>query len=212
MRREIYPDNLFLLVQFFQFWPLYTGRRCRFYQFKATRFAEQGIGTRLYYLPGVVAVTTKVFYKAHPFVVGREILFPGNLRKAVQSSGHRHRLNVFPVQGVEVDPLHKVVYILEKPVCATIINKLQHGRFAHPLYGAQTEPYISILVYGKLDMALVDIGSQHLYPHPAGLLHEHSYLLDIADVSRQYRRHVFGGVVGLEITGLISDVGVTGGV
>ena len=67
---------------------------------------------------------------------------------------------------------------------------------------------LSMLFYGEIGLATVDVRRQHLYTQAAALSHGAGYLLCLVCVSNEESRHVFNRVVCFEIGSLVGNKGV----
>ncbi len=91
-------------------------------------------------------------------------------------------------------------------------NDLLGGAAAQTLDRDQAEEN-AILLHGEIGLAFVDVGRPHRAAEPLGVVDvlDHDVaLVAVLDLAGQQRGHELGGVVGLQVGGLIADLGVGG--
>ena len=101
---------------------------------------------------------------------------------------------------------------LNGPPCVAGADDLLGGPAAEPLDGGQAEDDLAVL-HGEVRLARVDVRRQHVDAELAGVgdVIDHDVaLVAVVDLAGQQRGHELGGVVGLQVRGLVADLGVGG--
>ena len=68
------------------------------------------------------------------------------------------------------------------------------------------------MVDAELQVTFVDVGTQRVDAHRLAFVHEFRYRRDVGQASAHHARHVLRGVIGFEVSRLVSNPGVAGSV
>ena len=134
--------------------------------------------------------------------IGGEILFTGNAHTVEPSTEHQV-FNAFLVARRQADTLHEIEHRSIRPVLLPLVDNVFSSGRAHALDSGKTETDGSSLVHAELLSTLVDIGSQRGNAHHLALVHEFGDFHNVRKVSAHIGRHVFGGIMCLEISRLV---------
>ena len=141
---------------------------------------------------------------------GIQELAPGDPPETIQGTRNGQPLQVLSVELVKIIPFNEVIYIRKGSPSLPFHDDAPDRILTHPFDGSEPEADITVIVGGETDVAFIHVGPQYPDPHPSAFVHEHPDLFNIGNVPAQDRRHEFGRVIGLQISCLVRDIGITG--
>ena len=134
-----------------------------------------------------------------------------DIPQAVERPRLGQRLHASPVHSFQVRTTHKIHDILVFTVLLPFLHhQVHHGR-PYILDAAQAETNRPLLVHRERRHTLVHIRPQQTDLHPFALIHIERNLADVVQVVGQNRSHELRRVMRLEVSRLVSDPSIAGG-
>ncbi len=115
--------------------------------------------------------------------------------QTVESSGQGHDFDVFAGTGIQVYPFNQI----EDGIVGLVSAFFDYGfncALSHAFDGPETKTDVALLIYRKLIIGLVDVGSQHLDSHRTAFVHKFGDIAYVIYTATQYRSHVFRRIIG----------------
>ena len=105
----------------------------------------------------------------------------------------------------------KIINIFEFFNFSGINNRFTRA-FTNSFNRTQTETDLAFFVYREFILRFVYRRAQNIDPNTFTILHKHGNLLGIVQVVGHYTRHILRGIIGFQISRLVGNQCVTGGV
>ena len=205
MSGKVNTNQITLTVQTVEITPtLYSLRNLRSCHINYVFATKQRIDCSSFISLITVAITHQSFQENFSFGVDSKVLFTFQFRKTVKATGQREAFHVLLIAGIQIDTLHKVENSGKRTVLFTFLHDTLHGSLAYSFYGSKPETDITVTIYSKLQVTLIDIRSQGLNTHRLTFIHQLRDIRNVRQTSAHHSRHIFGRIIRFQIGSLIS--------
>ena len=211
MGRQIDTNQFTFLVQPFQITPGWSRYDFRSGNFHLMLTAEQGIdGSRLVHLV-LTSITDQSFYKGFILGIFHKEILPLDISKAVKTSGQCQVFNILPVTSRKIHTLYKIKDALVRTILLAFTQNALHSRLTDSLDCSQSETDVTPTVNRELQQTFVHIRTKHPDTSCLRLVHQFRDFSDVRNVSAHGGRHILRRIICFQISSLISNPGITGG-
>ena len=206
----VHADDVALACQEIHLVPRLAHRNGRFWHFHLFHPPEQRrLRRRLGLLVAGTVPRSELDERAPLLVLGKELRAVQPL-ESVEGSAQRQRFEDALVDVLRVYAPCKVEQALVRPrsVVAAVDDGLDRP-LAYAAHRPEPKPDGALRVHAEFEKRFVHVRAEDRDAPVAAFLHEQRDLLDVVHVVGQHRRHVFGRVIGLQVSGLVGHPRVT---